>query len=510
MSNPHHRAPWTAWLAAVLALLLVIDAVDKTVAPIPGGDGVGFQLDLEDDTGNRLTTADLLDKEDAAAIFGKLPDDPEGFRSALNEARWRINLSLGGQVAEHRTAWAGPMARAINWLSLGFLLLLLGPALVFLRGRKARRDQTESKLARALHSTPYFVVSAGATMMVLRGLSRLIIDVSTIQIGLGSMGSLSPSLSDATLHLIVHDNSAATDTLLQQLSQLDSFSLFEGFWRLCGDVYDSGLLRVANPLFDGLTWLVDLYGPVLAVLTVMVMVRIVVPVLRNLLVYPANVARGVLVETPGRFLWVQLKRLWAEVRVAFWSILFIVLIEAMAVLLVRALSFPIAWMALEALSTALSQVALGGDLPDLGLFFTLLSLALTLGGVAVFCLASAATLLSRAQVMLRARQSEKRGFREFPAFWRLVASVVRQVVGPTLLVFTGGVLAYAALTFVFGGNTRVWAPVAVAPIVLGGIVWLRLPTKLWALTKVDVLARPGASGSGRDLSTSRSRRAGSI
>jgi len=425
-------------------------------------------------------------KVDAETIAAHLPRDVEAFRDALAERRSDINLTLWARAVTARTAWMAPVENAINWGALVFVLLLFGPILVYRRAPPEARS-----VGAAWRSFPYFVVAVAGCMLSVNGLASAVIDIQALQITAASFGSMEVSLTDATIQYVI-DEAAPTRVLIDDLlapglraDPAAVMTFYTSAWKSLAALQESALLEVASNVVGGLSWLVDLYGPVLALLVLVVLGQVGVPLVARLLRYPRRVVEGATTETPGTFLWDQAKRIFAEVRIAVWLLLVILLLTALAVVIVRIAAFPVAWMSLEALASATLDLRAGGTVPEVALLLSAASLAVYMATTALGCLLPVAVALSKTQFMLRARYDEKKRFRDFPVFWRTVGALLGKVLLPTV---AAAALTYGAVYGVSQGvdvGAHSWLPALAAPLLLFALWRLRV-----VATLRELLARP--------------------
>lgn len=461
-------AGWRGWLAAAVGLLLIYGAIDELVDPTPERSEPSLPTDTV-----RVGDAGRLPfgEPEAQAIASHLPHDVGAFRSALEAHRGAINVTLWARTAEKRTAWKRPVELAINWGALVFLLLLLGPLVVYLRASTEVRRGRE-----AWRSVPYFVVAAAGSMMVVNGLASVVIEIQFLQIIAASFGALDASLTDATIHLII-DDVAATRVIIDGLlapgfreDPLAVMTFYQSAWAGLAELRESTLLDAATHTFHGLGWLVDLYGPLLALLVLGVLGRVGAPLVRRLLSYPRDVLEGVTSETPGSFLWSQTKRVFGELRIAVWMVLFILLLTALAVVIVRVAAFPTASLGLHSLASATLDMRGGGELPEVALLLSAASLGLYMATTSLACLLPVGVILGKAYQVLRARHEDKRRFKDFPRFWRTARDLLLRVTLPAVLAATLAYLVVAGLAAWLGVGAHGWLPALAAPL-LGVALW---------------------------------------
>ena len=253
---------------------------------------------------------------------------------------------------------------------------------------------------------------------------------------------------------------------------------------------DSTLLVWGRHLCTTLFHLLDLYGPILAALTLLVAWRVLHPLIRNLVRYPLDAAAGRPVATLGRFTLDQLVFAWREIRAAVWMFGFVAVFTVLAVVAVRLLTGAAVVVLLKTLLAATAVIAAGGALPDGALFATMLSLLVYVVLTAVVCLASAAVIFGKAYPVVRARLPEKKPCRSFPVFWRTTRLLVTRVIWPTV-VASGVVFAlyWALLLQVSSPAGRVWlAAPLLGPAVLGLLLVQGVLGRLVRLARRHTLA----------------------
>lgn len=164
---------------------------------------------------------------------------------------------------------------------------------------------------------------------------------------------------------------------------------------------------------------------------------------------------------------------WRELKGTLWMILFIVLLTAVAVVLVRLLAFPMVVVTVKTMLAALPHMQAGGDLPDLALVASLTALAIYLVSCSVLCIVPFAVVLAKAYAVVRHRIAHKHRWRHYPALWRQLRRATRGVAGITVVVATGSAALYLVAALALSGSpyARVWAPAVLFGPVFGVGLW---------------------------------------
>jgi hypothetical protein len=502
-----------AWLAAAASCVVVWLVVDGIVGGMadPADSRPPFRMDGEDDRNEEDEAArpDGAEEADEEPVDRSLHDrlvelagqyvagklDLDGLRSRLADARGEINIVLVNETAAPRVRWLERLREMLRLASLASLALLLGPWWVY-RRRRAGPDAG----AAAWASAPYFLVTAAAVLLVGNLLVELVVGLEKLQVSAAAWGSPAASAADATVHYLVYGADADLDALLRTLLAapaeaakdpvVATFGAAGFLFAAVQGALQSTALAWSRHLFSFLFRVLDLYGPVLALLTLVVAYRVLAPLLRNLVRYPLDVTAGRPAPSLARFVVEQLKVVWRELRAATWMVIFVLVFTILAVAAVRLLTGAAVIVLLKTLLAAGTVVAGGRELPDLALLFTMLSLVTFLVVVCLLCLAAAAVVFAKAYPMVRARLIERRRFRRFPVFWRMALRFGTKVVLPTV-VAAGAVVAvwYALLLTIDDPSWRVW----LAPPLLGPALLLLLWAQgvfrwFWRLARTDPLA----------------------
>ncbi|NMC69739.1 MAG: hypothetical protein GYA57_06675 [Myxococcales bacterium] len=427
-----------------------------------------------------------------AYVAGKL--DLDRLRDRLSDLRLDTNLTLINETMRARTAWLDRLGALLDLLSLGALVLLLGPWWV------RRRVAPGAVPPPWRMSVPYFVVTAAVVLWMFKLLGGLVVGVEKLQVSVAAFGTPTAAAADAVLHYVVFGADAELEHLLRLVlsapeavreNPLAGLGVLGGIWMAVQGALDSTALWLARHTFSLVVRALHLYGPLLAAATLLVAYRTIVPLVRSLVRYPLDALSGAEAPGLGRFVLRQLGLLWKEIRAAAWMLLFVLVFTVLAVAVVRVLTFGAVVVLIRTLLAASTAVLSGAGLPDAGLLCALLSVALLLLLVAGICLGAAAVVFGRAYPVVRARLHEKRRFRRFPLFWRMVRRLGSRVVWP-LLLSAGALLAlyFLALDFLDDPTLRVWLPAALGPL-LALLLWrLRVFSRLWRLARLDPLAPP--------------------
>jgi hypothetical protein len=498
-----------AWFAAVVALIVIGVGVAAVVEPEDAAQAarppirIGLGEDEAQDEaadGGGSAKADEDDRPlprrlvELAAQYADGTLDLDGLRDRLTTLRLAANLVLVNHTARTRLRWLAGLGRALELASLASLLLLLGPWWVYRR----RRPDPAARAA-AWASAPHFAVAAAAILVVGNLLVSLVLGIEKLQVTAAAFGSPAAAAADATLHYLVYGGDADMDRILRLLLDARDAALRDPFaaagvagvvWVAVQGAFHSPLLAWGRGLFTLLFHLLDLYGPLLAALTLVVAWRVLAPLVRSLVRYPVDAVAGRGAPSLGRFVLDQIVLMWREIRAAIWMFGFVAVFTLLAVVAVRLLTGAAVVVLLKTLLAAAAVVGGGAPLPDAALFATMLSLLVYAVLVAGVCLVSAALIFGKAYPVVRARLHQRRRFRAFPAFWRTIGRLLGRVLWPTV-VAGGFVLAlyWALLLAVPSPAWRVWLPVPLLGPATAFLLWLQgVPGRLWRLAKVDPLA----------------------
>ncbi|MBI5501389.1 MAG: hypothetical protein HY907_14175 [Deltaproteobacteria bacterium] len=236
-------------------------------------------------------------------VSGKLTI--EALREHLTAARVAVNVLLINETAQSRVRWLARLDRALELASLSALLLLFGPLWIRWRGRGR-----PGAAAAAWAVAPYFIVAAAAILVVGNLLIGVVVGTEKIQVTVAALGSPAAAGADAALHYLAYGGDADVDRIFRLVFEAREAALRDPFsalgvagtlWVAVQGVMDSTLLAWGRHLCIFLFHLLDLYGPILAALTLVVAWRVLFPLVRNLVRYPLDAAAGRAVPTLGRF-----------------------------------------------------------------------------------------------------------------------------------------------------------------------------------------------------------------
>ncbi|MBN1770751.1 MAG: hypothetical protein JXB32_05785 [Deltaproteobacteria bacterium] len=473
-------------------------AEERTTEPadeVPAGAGDVPGAGAESANDEELPAPSLHERLLALAgdyVAGTL--DLPRLRDTLSDLRLDTNMTLINETILARTAWLDRLSDLLDLLSLGAFVLLLGPWW-------ARRRAVPGTAPPPWRmSVPYFVVTAAVVLWMFKLLGGLVVGVEKLQVAVAAFGTPTAAAADAVVHYVVFGADAELERLLElvlaapqalQENPLAGLGALGGIWAALQGTLDSTALWLARHTFSLVVKALQLYGPLLAAATLVVAYRMIVPLLRNLVRYPLAALSGADAPGLGRFVLRQLGLLWKELRAAAWMMLFVLVFTVLAVAAVRVLTFGAVVVLIKTLLAASTAVLSGAGLPDAGLLFALLSVAVLLAAVAGTCLGAAAVIFGRAYPVVRTRLHEKRRYRRFPLFWRSVRRLGSQVVWPTML-SVGALLAlyFLALDFVADPTLRVWLPATLGPLLVLLLWRLRVVSRLWTLARLDPLAAP--------------------
>jgi hypothetical protein len=423
--------------------------------------------------------------------------DAATFKEALEERRLEINLALVSETAQRRTVWLDWLERLLELLSLSTLFLLLGPLWVYHR-LPAATDRRRV----AARSVTHFMVATAVALVVANGVASMVVGIQQLQVGLAAFGSPRAAVTDAVIHYVVYsgDNEAlSVADLLRRASTevrrdpLAVLGILDRLWVGLQSIKDSTVLDWAKAGFALAAKLAALYGPLLALATLLVAYRVVVPVIKNVVTHPVRA-----LEDPERgaiwpFLKEQLRVLWQELRAAVWMFFFIFGLVALSVGCVRLLIYPMVVVSIHTVLATFQLVLTGRGLPTAGLIVSTASLALFLLLVMGLTLLPIGMLLSKTHRVVRARIRRKRPFKSFSAYWKTVRTVLFGIMGATAAAAGGTVALYFAADALTGEPMwRVWLPSIFAPLTLA-VVWaLRVFHKLVEVARTDICEAPPA------------------
>ena len=413
------------------------------------------------------------------------------FRNALKKQRLRLNLALVSVVANRRTLWLDKLKGVLEALSLVALLFLLGPLYVF---KKVNDDHRRRAVAVA--SIPYFIVTAAVTMVVANGIASLVVSIQKLQVVLASFGSPQVAVTDAVLHFGIYSGKKELLSLAHLLGRagdavredpMVAAGLLYHLWDGLQVIRESALLKMTANIIALLARLVELYGPLLALATLVVTYRVVVPVLRSVFGFPLRAIEEKEQAAIWPFLKTQIKVLWQEFRVAVWMFVFILLLVVLAVVGIRAATLPVVTASIRVLLAYVKTAFETGVFPNTILVLSTLSLGIFLAMITLFFFVPIGITLSKTYTMLRARVREKRSFRSFPEYWRLLKLVLLRIIMVTVGVGTLIVALYFLLSYLLDSTTAdLYLPaVLFSPVFLLAVWGLRLGPILLEAARLD-------------------------
>jgi hypothetical protein len=487
------RPSWLAWLATAAALLVIWIQVRAILEPDATDDDPPIRIGVRDgDARPDESTDENLQRRLVALaadyVGGVLTLDE--LRDRLGDVRGETNLVLVDRATRERIRWLNWLRRALEIGSLAALLLLAGPLWM-------RREGVPSWW----RSWPSFVLAAAALLTVFNGVVTMVIGLQELQIAIASYGSPSASAADAALHYAIHGDDPEIDHVLRLIFSARDRALDDPWgtaglvgvvWNAVARELDAPVLRAGLVLLSGLHHLLALYGPMLAAVTLVVAARVLAPTVRGVARYPIDVARSVETPTLGRFVVSQIGFLWRELRAAAWMLLAIVLFTALAMIAVRLLTGAATVILIKTLLAALAT----GALPEAALLATMASLLVFVATISLVFFAAAAIVIGKLYPIARARIHERRTWRSFPAYWKLVRGVLARAL--LALLVAGGVLAlyWIVETATAAPGVRVWLAAPLLGPVTVGVMWrLHVPRRLWQFARTPTRPDPVVSAS---------------
>jgi hypothetical protein len=523
-------SPLKSVLVSALGLLIIALMVLDTVTPDRNGASTqkrrAVRFDLGDpndadhpkektegalrQAGQRRVKSSAVQRQasrllwEVAALAARQRLDGRTFRHALKKRRVKINLALIAETANRRTRWLDTLEHVLEMLSLAALIFLLGPLVIY-KVLKGEAGKTRKQMrAAAWRSVPYFILTSAAVLVVANGVASLVVGIQKLQVALACFGTPRAAVTDAVLHFVIYAGEKEMLSLADLLSKagaairrnpLAAVGLLHHLWSGLQVMRESTLLRLTAKGLAAVAQLIDLYGPVLAVVTLVVTYRILVPVLRNLVRYPIRALHSAQDARIWPFLKSQARVLWQELKAAGWMFVFIFALVAVAVVCVRLASFPVVVAAIRTLLASLQIMARTGTFPDGALMLSTLSLGLFLVLITAFSLLPTGLALSKTYTMLRAKSREKRAFRTFPRYWWLLKTLLLRIIGAILLAGVLIVALYFGLTYVWDSPVaHLYLPaVLFTPLFVLAVWRLHVVSRLIGIARTDPLALPSAS-----------------
>lgn len=463
------------------------DEIDREVTSFLEGVESGFE-------GNPFIQ--LRDELAVQYVVGEL--DLPGFRETLSEHRVAINAYLYVDTVRRRTAFLSLLESALQRWTLVALILLVGPVFLFL---KCRERPDRGALAR--RSIPYFIATAAALLVLASPMIDFVVGMQRFQIELACAGAPNVALSDATIHHLIHSDDAELTQLMGMLFEArelvetnptTALGMVEHLYLGASLAQQSRLFDVARQTMTYMSRVIDLYGPLLAIATLLIFIQIIVPVIKRISLYPWRVVNGEIRAGAWPFFKEHLLLLWRLTRAAAWLFAFVLVFTLLAVAAVRLLSFPVASVSIEGILASEMVLAEGGRLADVAIVATSVSLGVFLVLVSMCCLGAMGLILARSYMVVWTRLSAKRKFKLFPNYWRLVRQLMVRVFLLSLVCAVLVFLVYwLAETVAESASVRVWLPAPVFGPIMALLLWrLGVFKKLFELAKLDVLALPDA------------------
>jgi len=390
----------------------------------------------------------------------------------IAEERPWVNLEIFAQTANQRAGWFGFVKDLIRTASFAALILLFGP--LWIR-RKAKLEGKPPPVG----MFPFFLITTAAVLFVVNAVGGLIVDLQRFEVLIATAGAPRVAITDATLHYIAYANDRDMRALIALLIEarhnfdtdpIGSAGMLEHLLVGFQSANESTLLGGTVRMLKNASWVLTLYAPLLAVMAVALVVQVAWPIAKGASVYPSRVLAGD-AESMGQFAWAQFKVIWREFRAVMWCLTVSLILLLGLVVLMRAFSGLAVVAALKALLAATTMLESGGQLPDLALFTTMISLAcfLVTGMLALVVVASQVLKLSF--VTVRRLYERKRSVFTYKALWAMVGRSILRAFGGTLLAAAlAGAVYFGILSLVEAPSIRTWlaAPVIAPAFLLFG------------------------------------------
>ena len=435
-----------------------------------------------DDDGEKRSPQDILADLTAADIT------PNGVRRLLEAERAGLNVRLWEAATEYRLAWIGRVQGWLHLACLALLLILLGPVYVW----RTRPEGT--RRSDAVRSIPYFAMTTAMLFVLMEVLIDLVVGVEQVQLALATLGSPAIAATDAAIHYLVFvddaDVAAFTELLHHSRSRaledpFGAFGLLQHLFDGLRALKDSPLLTGAWHLAHSVTWIMELYGPLIGVAVVILMWSVLSPLVRHQITYPIRVLDGEESPSLWRYAWSQFKVVWRELRAVIWMMLLIVLLTISAVVVVRLLAFPMAVVTIKTLLACELILREGGDLPDLALLLSFTSLGIYMLVCSALIIGPMAVALGKTYTVVRHRIAHKKRWRDYPLYRGQLRRAFRDVAGMAILAAVSVATLYAAAIAVFESpNLRIWLPT-----LLFGVLFVAAIRRSVAFGRLLTLAR---------------------
>ncbi|MBR56664.1 MAG: hypothetical protein CMH54_01255 [Myxococcales bacterium] len=418
-------------------------------------------------------------------------EDIEKWRNDAIEDGLLSNLVLFQHIANNRTRWTKVASRFFETACLLSLLLLLGPFWI-----RRRLEGQADRNQRALQSVPYFLVASAATMLITKQVVQMVFNLQIMQIVIASVGSPPIALTnDFMLYFLwmgeakiaMIDQLSAQTEALAMTDPLAAMGVMQHLFSGMEQARDSALLGTAFQVAGWSSNLISLYGPLLALATLVLLYGVMSPLIRELLRAPMAVAEG----REEMQIWPLVKSIlwifWREFRAMLWTILFLTFVLLFGVIFVHLLCFPLTVAGVETISAVFSLVMASEHFPDIAIFFALLSMAIYLFVGFVLLMVPLGLAAKQTFLVTRHRGLHKEKFRNYPNYRSLLRIIFTRLIPRTFLCACISSLSYGLGLYVFSSGTFIiwWSAISFSPLFIASL-WLLKPGKgLWNSYKDD-------------------------
>jgi hypothetical protein len=341
------------------------------------------------------------------------------------------------QKIERRFRWVELMGTILQFCCLAFLLLALGP--LWVRRRLAGQPDRNQQ---ALRLVPYFLVVTTAVIFITSQLVGVIIGLQGAQIGMATVGSPPIAMTnDLLLYIkfmgadqlsIITAIVGDTETTFAQ-NPLEGLGSMENLLLGVGEIREASLLGSAFVVVGWVSHLSGLYGPAIALATLVLMYTVIAPIVRELVAYPMRVAQGEEEALAGAFTKKIFRLLWQEMRAMFYGLWKLFVVLMLGVLCMHLLCFPIVVATLDALQLSIVEIHESGSFDEVAWFVTLISMAVFLMVSFVVLMVPMGMSVKQAYVVARDKVAKKRKFRDYVHLKALNRMIYRRLVPRTLL-----------------------------------------------------------------------------
>ena len=436
------------------------------------------------------------------------PTSVEEFEAAKGDILTRglqSNLMVFQHLANKRTRWLGYLKHVLRFLCLGFLVLLFAPFWI----RKRLKGHPDG-VKRAWDSVPFFFVATLLTVWLTSELAGQVVSLQVFEVALATTGSPQVALiNDFSAYLYFFGDERAMSFLqtlsggvdLAQMPIGFALSSVENIQMAVAQSEGSALLSFASTLGLGATYLVDLYGPLLALVSLFLFYAIMRPLVREIIRYPIDVAEGREEPNAWRFTKDSMRLFWREFRAFLWTQLFIVFVLLMGVLVVHLLCFPIAISGVDSVLSTLMEAQQGNSFPEWAVFCSLLAGMVYLIGGFISLMVPLGLALKQNYIVARHKVMHRNRFRDYPNLRALYRFVFVRSTLRTALSAGLAAIVYGVGFWIWPESAiRVWwSALCFGPIFVGALWWLKPLAGFRALYKADpLLLNSAADGGGSE------------